>query len=1061
MRKYLLLVMVSLFTTVTALAQVTTSSMTGTVKDSKETLIGATVTAVHEPTGTRYAVTTNADGRFNIANMRVGGPYTVTISYVGYQTTTLSDISIRLGEPFAINQTLAQSGVTLNEVAIRGRKDAVMNSRRTGASTNIGRTQLENMPTSGRSLTDFLRLAPQASTTPAGGTSFGGTSSKFNSVTIDGAVNNDVFGLSANGTPGGGAGTQPISLDAIQEVQVVLAPYDVTLGNFTGAGVNAVTRSGTNKFEGSVYYFTKNQDLAGKNVLTTLKQPNFSDKQYGVRLGGPIIQNKLFFFTSIELGRRTAPIANNAGEPGAAISLATAQQIAARAQSVYGYDVGSYTAQNLSRNNDKIFVKLDWNIDAKNQLTARYNYIDAFDDNLTRSGTFFNFGNNGYKFANKQNVGIIELRTNFNSKYSNNFLAGYTRIRDARQTQGTLFPSVQINNIDGISGNSAVFGSERSSVANQLDQDIIEVTDNFKINLGEHLLTFGTHNEFFKFRNLFINNLNGRWTFNNMADFMSGANGANAQVAATYSRVPGDATPAAKFSAAQLSVYGQDEWEAAKGLKLTFGVRFDKPVFGDKPLANPTIEASFPGYRTDRTPSTAILISPRLGFNFDPIGDRTIQLRGGTGIFTGRVPFVWMSNQYGASGMLFSTVSVNNPPGAQFIPNPNNQAAAGAGSTRAEVNLVSENFKIPQVWRTNLAGDFKLPYGIVATVEGIYSKTLNNVVYRDINMTPSTGTLNPVLSGGVAPGSGADNRPIYPGRVNNTAFTNVILLENSNKGYTYTLTGQLQKTFDNGFNTMFAYTYGRAKSVNDGTSSTALSNWEFVQISQDPNNPPLATSTFETRHRLVGSAGYQFTYGPQKSFGTGFSLFYQGFSGLPYTYLVNGNLNSDAGVTASGNDLFYVPRNSSEIKFNALSASGALPAQTAAQQWDALNAYIENDPYLRTRRGQYAERNGARTPWEHKFDLRITQDLGGMIGETKNRLQLSLDVFNVGNLLNKSWGRQYNISNQAYALVGVSNPTNAVTGGYTFRAPSTNTAYTAAPTASAWSMQFGVRYLFN
>lgn len=1055
MRKFLLLLITAVFTTA-AFAQVTTSSMTGTVKDSKETLVGATVTAVHEPTGTQYVVTTNVDGLFNIANMRVGGPYKVTVTYVGYQPATIDGVYIRLGEPFVINQTLTPTGISLAEVAIVGKKDAVMNSRRTGASTNISRTQLENLPTSGRSLTDFLKLTPQASTTPTGGTSFGGTSSKFNNVTIDGAVNNDVFGLSANGTPGGGAGTQPISLDAIQEVQVVLAPYDVSLGNFTGAGVNAVTRSGTNKFEGSVYYYLKNQDLSGKNVLTNLRSANFSDKQYGIRLGGPIIKNKLFFFTSIELGRRTAPTSNNAGETGAPISIATAEAIAKRAKDTYGYDVGSFGPMNLARENDKVFVKLDWNIDAKNQLTARYNYIDAFDDNLTRSGTFFSFGNNLYKFRNKQNVGIVELRTNFNSKYSNNLLVGYTRVRDARQTVGTLFPSVQINSIDGVSANSAVLGSERSSVANQLDQDIIEVTNNFKVNLGKHLLTFGTHNEFFKFRNLFINNLNGRWTFANLADFTAGTNGNNAAVQATYSRIPGDPTPAAKFSSAQLSVYAQDEWQAAKGLKITYGIRFDKPIFGDKPLTNANIENYFsPGFRTDRTPSTAILFSPRVGFNYDVMGDRSIQLRGGTGIFTGRVPFVWMSNQYGNSGMLFSTVSVSATPGAQFIPDTKNQAAAGAGSNRAEVNLVTKDFKISQTWRTNIAGDFKLPYGIIGTVEGIYSKTLNNVLYKDINMTPSTATLNPNLSGG------ADNRPIYPGRVNSSLFTNVILLDNTSKGYTYTITGQLQKTFDNGFNAMVAYTYGRAKSINDGTSSTALSNWEFVQVVTDPNNPPLATSTFETRHRVVGSAGYQFNYGPKKAFATTIALFYQGFSGLPYTYLVNGNLNSDNGVTAAGNDLFFVPAKQADIKLLPLSASGSNPALTADEQWTLLNAYIEKDAYLSKHRGEYTVRNGATTPWEHKFDLRVTQDLGGFIGETKNRLQLSIDVFNVGNLINKSWGRQYTLSNQAYALVSVSNPTNAVTGGYTFRPPSTGTAYSVSPFGSAWSMQFGVRYLFN
>jgi hypothetical protein len=1045
MRKYLLLLFFTLFTAGIAFAQVTTSSISGTIKDSKEALIGATVKAVHQPTGTTYSTSTNVDGRFNIPNMRIGGPYQITISYIGYNAVTLNDIYIRLGEPFQINQTLSQTGLALQVVNITGRKNQVLNSRRTGASTNISRTQLENLPTSSRSLQDFTRLTPQAGGSQAN--SFGGSNNRFNNITIDGAVNNDVFGLAASGTPGGQASTQPIALDAIQEIQVVLAPYDVSLGNFTGAGVNAVTRSGTNNFEGSVYYYNKNQGLSGKNVLTNVKPANFSDLQYGVRLGGPIVKNKLFFFANVELGRRSAPLANNAGDAGAAISAATAQSIADYTLNKYGYNVGSFGSQNLDRQNNKFFGKLDWNINDKNQLTVRYNYINAFDGNLTRSGTSFGFGNNAYKFANSQNVAIAELRSNISQKLSNNLIVGYTRIRDSRQTLGSLFPSVTINNIDNISGNSVTFGSERSSVANQLDQDIVEFTDNFKVNLGNHILTFGTHNEFFKFRNLFINNLNGRWTFANLNDYL---NNNNASVQATYSRIPGDPTPAAKFNAAQLSVYGQDEWDAAKGLKLTYGIRLDKPVFGDKPLRNPLIEASFPGYRTDRTPSTAILFSPRIGFNYDVNGDRSVQLRGGTGIFTGRVPFVWLSNQYGNSGMLFSTV---NNAAAKFIADPNGQAAAGAGINKAEVDLVSNNFKIPQVWRSNLATDFKLPYGVIATVEGIYSKTLNNVVYSDINLSPSTGTLNPILSGG------ADNRPVYAGRVDNANFTNVILLSNSNKGYTYNMTGQLQKTFDNGFNAMVAYTYGKSTSVNDGTSSTALSNWEFVQIVNDPNNPPLTTSSFQTKHRIVGSAGYSFSYGANKAFSTGISLFYSGYSGQPFTYVIQGNLNSDSGPN-NGNDLFFIPRTQADIKLNTIPASGSNPAITPAQQWTNLNNFIESDPYLSKHRGEYSKRNGASTPFQHQFDLRVTQDIGAFISKTKNRLQLSFDVFNIGNLLNKNWGRQYFVTNQAYSIVSVSNPTLA-TGGYTFRAPSTGKPYTTSAFGSAWSGQFGVRYLFN
>lgn len=1050
MKKILLLTIVVLSFVINASAQVTTSSLSGTIRDSKESLIGASVKAIHQPSGTVYGASSNSDGRFTITNMRVGGPYKIDVSYVGFKAQTFNDVYLKLGESFLLDVILLATGTQLDEVVVVGGRSEILNSKRTGAATNIGKEKIESLPTLNRSLQDFTRLTPQAG---GNSNSFGGANNRFNNITIDGAVNNDVFGLASSGTPGGQANTQPISLDAIQEIQVVLAPYDVSLGNFTGAGVNAITRSGTNTFEGSAYLFGRSERTTGKNVLTGAKSANFSDNQYGFRVGGPLVKNKLFFFMNAEVGRRLAPLANNAGEKGSAISLATAQQIASYTNTKYGYDVGSFTSQDIARENDKFFAKLDWNINDKNQLTARYNYIDAFDDNISRSGTFFNFGNNAYKFRNKQNVAVIELRTKISDKMSNNLIVGFTKVRDKRDTEGNIFPSVTINNIDGVSTNSAEFGSQRSSVANELDQDIFEITDNFKFNFGKHNLTLGTHNEFFSFRNLFINNFNGRWTFNNLNDYLN--NSAPRQVQATISRIPGNSSPAAEFSAAQLGFYAQDEFEAAKGLRLTMGLRVDLPIFGDKPLKNPLIESSFPGYRTDRTPSSKPLFAPRLGFNYDVLGDRSLQLRGGTGIFTGRVPFVWLSNQYGNSGMLFSTVDVTSiaNPALRFISDPYNQSSAGAGSNRAEVNLVSENFKIPQVFRSNIAADFKLPYGIIATLEGIYSKTINNVVYSDINLKPNSGsTLNPLLTGG------ADQRLTYGAKVDNPNFTNVILLDNSNKGHTFSLTAQLQKNFNNGLSAMVAYTNTEAKSVNDGSSSTALSNWEFVQQVNNPNNPNLATSNFQTRHRVIGSLGYNLSYGKSKLFSTGIALFYAGISGQPFSYIYNGDLNGDGRFN---NDLLFVPKTLSDIKLLPLSASGSNPALTIDQQWTALNAFIENDPYLKTKRGQYTDRNGAEVPFQHSFDLRISQDLGGIIKGTSNKIQLTFDVFNVGNLINKNWGKSYFVTNQALTLINYVSNSNPANAGYTFRAPASGVGYQTAPFASAWSGQFGVRYIFN
>lgn len=1015
-------------------AQVTTSSIQGVVTKAS----GATVTATHIPTGTVYTGTINNSGSFNIPNMRVGGPYKIEVNKGGQNIDVYEDIYLQLGEPFVLDSNLKSSRETkiegVNIVSTKAR-------RKEGTTTVIGKKQIENMPTLSRSLQDFTRITPQAN-----GNSFGGANNRYNNITIDGAVNNDVFGLAGSGTPGGQAGTQPISLDAIQEIQVALAPFDVTQGNFTGAGVNAVTRSGTNKLEGSLYFFGRNENTIGKSVITGEKSSKFTDNQYGFRVGGPIIENKLFFFVNAESGRRTSPLSFNAGETGATMTTEIAKQIADFTKTKYGYDVGSYGPQDIQTENNKIFAKLDWNINSKHQFGIRYNYISAFDDNISRSSNYFRFGNNAYKFNNKQNAIVAELRSNFNSSISNNLILGYTSIRDNRETAGSLFPQVTIENIAGLPGATADFGSQRSSVANELDQDIFEITDNFKLNIGKTIVTLGTHNEFFSFRNLFINNYNGAWNFANLEDYL---NNKPKRVQVGYSLLPDNDKPAAEFNAMQLGFYAQGDSEVMSKLRVTYGLRLDIPLMPDKPLRNEKIEKTFPGYRTDITPSGKLLWSPRLGFNYNVNGDKSLILRGGVGLFTGRIPFVWLSNQFTNSGMLFGAVNVygdkdpsliNN--GKGFDPNVANQKNMGGANKTVEVNLTTKDFKIPQVLRYNLASDFRLPGGINVTLEGILSKTLNNIVYSDINVVPSTTTINAALSGG------QDLRPYYGSKVNKNDFTNVILLDNSSRGYSYSLTTQLQKSFAFGLDLMAAYTNGQARSLNDGASSTARSNWEYVQIINNANAPELAISNFEMKHRTIGSIAYKKSYGRNKEFGTGISLFYAGNSGSPYTYLYNGDLNGDGGA---GNDLIYVPRTANEIKLLDDAKIG-----TAAQQWTALNQFIAQDEYLSTRRGQYAERNGAKTPWEHRFDVRVSQDLGLKIGERVHKLQLTFDVFNVGNLLNKDWGRSYFVGNNAYSLINY----DAKKSGYTFKAPNENKAYNISDLASKWQGQFGVRYIF-
>lgn len=1011
----------------------TTAAMNGTVRDQSGTpLPGATIIAVHNPTNTQYVSTTNTEGYYNIQNMRVGGPYTVRTSYVGYQEQRTENVSLALGQSARVDFTLSESSRELGEVQVLGERNDVFNQDRTGAATNVSREQLERLPTLSRSLQDFTRLTPQAS-----GNSIGGTNNRYNNITIDGAVNNDVFGLSGSGTPGGQAGTQPISLDAIQEIQVVIAPYDVKQGNFTGGGINAITRSGTNQFSGSVYGFGRNQDIIGKAVEGPReKADEFKNYQYGVRIGGPIIRDKLFFFTNYDATRVTEPVRFAPGSAESQIPLSAAEQVASFVQETYGYDVGSFGEFDRDTESDKLFARLDWNITDNHSLTLRHNYVDAFQDSYSRSRSEARFGNNAYRFNSKTNTTVAELNSRFSNNWSNNLIVGYSRIRDFRETLGQLFPQVTIFDPVG----TLVFGSERSSTANELDQDIFEFTDNLSYLYGKHNFTVGTHNEFFKFRNLFINNLNGRWDFNSIEDFI---NNRPARVRATYS-LTSDPRPAAEFNAAQLGFYVQDEYTASDRLKLTLGLRVDIPIFPDEPARNTKLENDFgsiyPGLRTDRTPSGQLLLAPRFGFNYAPTQDQTLQIRGGTGIFTGRVPFVWMSNQFVNTGTILGTIDVRNP--AEFIPDPSNQTAAGPPVQTVEVNVINDDFKLPRVWRSNLAFDYTLPYGIVATLEGIYSKTLNDVVYRDLNLVEPSGTL-----------AGADNRFVYPSaRRINPDYTNIILLDNTDKGFRYSITGQLRKNFTNGLTTSIAYTYGKSKDVNSGTSSTALSNYEFNQIVNFPNDPQLAYSRYDVRHRIVGNGGYTFRYGENAA--TGISLFYQGQSGLPITFVYNQDLNGDGNIA---NDLIYIPRNQGEINLVPVTISGT--TYSPEEQWAALDALISGDDYLSDRRGQYAERYGGRMPWTHQFDVRIFQDFYLNAGENRHTLQITFDIFNVGNLLSRDWGRQYFVNNNANELIRFAG--NNAAGAPTFTFNPNTRIYNVSQFDSRWQGQLGLRYIFN
>ncbi|SIR32360.1 TonB-dependent receptor [Pontibacter lucknowensis] len=1031
----------------------TTAAMNGVVQDqSGSPLPGATVIAVHTPTNTQYVAATNAEGRYNIQNMRVGGPYTVRTSYVGYQEQRFENINLALGQNFRLDLTISESTTTLGEVQITATQDKVINSDRTGASTNVSTEQLESLPTISRSLNDFTRITPQASTSGSG-ISFAGQNNRFNNFSIDGTVNNDVFGLSASGTNGGQTGVQPISLDAIEAIQVVIAPFDVRQSGFTGGGINAITRSGSNRFTGSAYYFGNNEALVGKSPDDArTRLPDFTDYQMGLRLGGPIIRDKLFFFVNGEKTKRVAPLLFEPGSPGSNITVDEANRVLSVANRL-GYDPGSFRGIDDETLSDKIFARLDWNITDNHQLTLRHSYVYGENRDNSRTPNALRFANNAEFFPSTTNSTVMQLRSQFGGQFANEALIGFTAVRDDRDIIGDPFPNVLIR-LSG--GRTISLGSEPFSVQNQLDQDVLTITNNFNAFLGKHTITLGTHNEFYKTYNLFIRQEFGAYEYNSLEAFEAIGTPNEAAPGAffrNYSRTD-NRQQGAEFSAFQLGFYAQDEYAVRNNLKVTAGIRLDIPTFNDDPAANAEFNEAFAsrGLATDKTPGAQFMLSPRVGVNWDVFDDGNTQVRGGAGVFTGRAPFVWIANQYTNTGQMLGSLALTSGPlleQIRFNPNPNTQPTAttvGLSDRTAEINITDPDFKFPQLFRVNAAVDHRLPFDLIATLEGIYSKNLNNIYYQNLNLE-QTGTL-----------TGADNRPVF-GRIQGNNFQDIIYLTNTSRGFGYSLTGQLQKTFmENGISGSLAYTYSRAKDVNPGNSSQARSNWINVNQVEGLNNVREAFADNDVRSRVVAGLTYNFNY--LGFAGTTISAFYNGQTGVPLSYIYNGDVNNDAGRT---NDLIYVPGNASEINLVPFTDRDGTVV-SPEQQWQALDAFISGNDYLSDRRGQYAERNGDRLPWTNQIDLRIMQEFRVGQNDNAHRLQLTFDIFNFTNLLNKDWGRQYTATFNAFQaidFVGYEPGTTTPRFNYTGRGLTDGNPYFVNDFSSRWRAQFGIRYIFN
>ena len=1037
-----------------ALAQgTTTAAINGLVTDAAgQPVIGATVVAIHQPTNTFYAMPTNDQGRFSFRNVRVGGPYVVKFTLVGSADQQRGDIFLVLGQNLRLDVQMVDQAQQLGTTVVEGRRDAVVNADRTGAATQISREQIERLPTINRSFDDFTRLTPQAN-----GQSFGGRNGGYNNVTIDGALFNNAFGLSS--TVGGQANAQPISLDAVDQIQVSLAPYDVRQGSFTGAGINAVTRSGTNDVSASIYGFYRNQNFVGSKVGDVEQAyPDFKLKNYGFRFGAPIVKDKLFLFLNAEQERRDDPPAGNytALRPGqtAGGNISSAQaadldQLSAFLKTKYGYDAGAYENYQLKQNSDKATAKLDWNISPQHRLSVKYNYLNSYRDvapstsgslpgGRGQGNTGLPFLSSYYRISNNLHSVIAELNSTFGAKASNNFTMGYSAFRDFREAKSSAFPLVDIGNGSGSFLTS--FGYEGFSANNILNSDVFQIGDNYSLNLGRHVVTLGTYNEFYKFKNGFAPNYYGNYQFASLADFYSNANqtpNASGGISSPtlfqqqYAANPAGDFPFAVIKAAQYGLYVQDDFTVRPNLKVTLGLRADVPVIPTDIARNDAAAAltfrDGAKIETDKFQKASLLFSPRVGFNYDVKNDQATQLRGGTGIFTGRVPFVWISNQASNNGVLFGSVrntafapGMNGvlPAGAVFSPDPTTTIPADRkASSSYNLAVTARDFKFPQVWRTNLAVDQKLPGGLIATLEGIYTKDLNAVYHQNANLPNPTQNLRagndtrPIFYTFGAPNAAGFLVPVTGNRINGN-ISDAIVMRNTSKGYSYSLTAQVRRSFSNGLYLDAAYTYSDARSVNDG-GSIAQSIWRDRTVSGDPNAADLAYSTFLQQHRVIASGSYRKEY--LNHLGTTISVFYAGapatnnFGSSRVSYVYSNDLNGDGASSGGVNDLIYVPRNAEDIVLQDQAfrdnKGNVVATYTAAQQWTDLNAYIEQDKYLSDRRGQFAERNGAVNPWQHRIDLRLLQDVFTNLGnDKKNTLQFSLDIFNVGNLLNSDWG---------------------------------------------------------
>ena len=1020
----MLLTFALLIAVVVSNAQVTTSSIRGMITANGEPLVGASVVATHIPSGKFYGRAVAEDGHYSISGMRAGGPYKIEFAYIGYKTVVYKSVELPLGEVLTLNVELKEDPTLIEDILI-------VPEWQNMHTQNYSSTAIEKVPTIDRSIYDLTKLMPSAVSPASGGIILGGQSTRYNSFTIDGTSSADIYGLGTTGMTGSLTQANPIPLDAISLVQITTATVDLRESGFTGGSINAITRSGDNEFRGSAYTYYNNEHFwgttPGKDIAKRTHLSNQTTNIYGVTFSGPILKDKLHFFVAGEVNRNTTPSTNHPGSGVSALTLDEAKQISERYKALTGYDGGGYGAHDIEALTGSAVARLDWNINRDNTLSLRYNMLHADAAASSNSAQAFYFTGAEYTNINRTHSVVAELNTT-KEWGSNGLRIGYTRLKDGRTTPESL-PAVIINGLGERQNGSATIGTNPYSGCNILKKDVFIFSDDVTLNKGKHTITFGTSNEVYRADNLYLANARGTYTYASLEDFMAD----NATQYAYGYFADGKQNP--PMATAQFALYAQDEVELRRNLRLTYGLRADIPVMFDKPVANDSFNKSYFAKfdtMTGDIPRAQILLSPRVGIEW-----RTdnVTLRGSAGIYTGRIPFVWLSNCYQNTGLRSVGVTVTNPTETpDFSLNPESVGI----KSNPSIDLVDKRFRFPQVFRVAAGATFNLfPWKL--SVDADYTKGLNNIFVENLAAEDNGQRLF----------VGGENSRSSATYYNSTTkdYSAVYRLSNTQKGYSWSATARVEYNFMyelSGLKVMAAYTYSQSKSVNDGISAQSSSNWGRT-YAVNSNAPTLSNSVYEFPHKVVVQISYSKRYG---LFGTDVMLLYNGYSGEHYslTY-VRGKIDEN-GDTYRGNSLIYIP---TEAEMSTM-----LWADEASQA--AFNNYISEDKYLSTHRGKFAERNSHSLPFVHRLDLHFAQSFY-FSKSCSRRVELTLDVLNLGNLLSRSWGLVHRTSSWALSPVTITE-LREVEGGYRPVYKFNGASYTLDDIASRWHMQLGIRVVF-